>query len=246
MKRAIFIIFSMIVGVAGQIQASDPATAFSQANTLSAKTDWDKADALYAQIETNGHYHADLYFNRGLNSYNAEDFGRAALYFWRARLLEPDPSTDKALAAALDKLPGSLSPTQLDTKRMSGQWGGVLVWAGTVLFWLGLVIALFLRTRLHRTALIIGSLLALLGILTATGGRALLQRGPTPASYWVTADTKLHSAPSAKSRSVGSLDTGTLVRMESRVGQWCFVKSDLRTTSGWANTATLEPVVSWR
>jgi hypothetical protein len=184
---------------------------------------------------------AMVYFEIGEAQLKNSDLAGADLSFRRALILDPLFVPARNALAATDKelgIPKSTSPwTEWIVDKIPMD---LLLLSGTVIFWLGAFLALFLPK--HKT-LIVAPLLAL-GVaslaLTALCDPRIANRGQLFLSSKSSAP--IFQAPVESSEKLTTLPTGSMVRLLSERGRWLFVQLP-GGARGWILHEGLTPVI---
>lgn len=244
MRRALYLIVSIIAIVAGNARAADP-DVFASATQAYNDTRFQEAVDGYESLVQSGKWNATLFYDLGNAYYRLGNFGKAIVNYERALALEPrHPEAQANLRLASDEA----RALELRKDRIERYAGTATVKqysiAAAVAFWFALFIVAHLslsrRGSAGGIALIALSLVicgaSVFGVYTLEHGT----RGSALAV--ITAkevEARLATADNAKS--ILLLPAGSEIRIVSQRGDWIYVTlpNDQR---GWIPAASAERV----
>ncbi len=222
--------------------------AYESANNDFSEGEFIQAAEKYETIVQEGHFSKNLFFNLGTAFYRTDSFGKGALWFRRAQLLDPStPEIHQNMEFLRGKL-GLLEFTSSKPERFLLSISPALLrWLSALGFWIGafmIVTILFVRRMDRFRALVISGLVCGI-VLAGTSIWAGIYRdqnlAPENFATITSPDTKAVTAPTPDAKSVIDLPPGSEIKILQKANHWTYaeIPGNLR---GWIRSENLEPV----
>jgi len=233
---------SALPGVAQEAEA--PPDNFEEGLRAYAEGDYDTARRAYEKLVAAGSLDPAVFLNLGHADYRAGRVVPAAINYRRALALDP---SNTAARSSLEHVLGELGVPApgLGFAEIVGQYISfdLLVLLGSLLFWAGLLLVVFVlfSAGRRRGLAFLGVLLALLGATAVAVSWAGDSRIALARTAMVTETTEALSAPSANSQKMADLAKTQVVRIIATRDDWSLVRLPVG-VDGWVKTDKLEPV----
>ena len=226
----------------GRAAAADGDQLFSAANEAYSRGDYQRAIALYEEVQPTVGYSPHLLYNLGNSYARAGQTGRAVLAYERGLRLAPDDPDLQGSLQLLRRDKGLFSDPPQGWRPMEllslDRWA-LLALAALVAMATWQLLALW-KARLRRGRLP-ASLCCLLVMTLAATAAAVRHRSFNP-SVVIAADARLLLSPFPSSASLGQLQEGRLVRVEKTHGEYLYVALESG-RRGWIDKRQIEAVV---
>ena len=236
------IAFATLIWSVCAVSAADPAETWNQANQAYQQRNYARADALYAQLVSEGMYSRELFFNLANSYVQRGDKGQAILNYQRALVLDPQFAPAKANLHSLVQSVGELEPESI--RFALGYYSQFFLWGTVVSGWLAILglawLALRSESNLARLVLFVaiplflvtGALLAWIG----PGNRS------NKLAFTIRAPIDIRFGPGRSARVIRTLGLGVPLRLLSVRGEWslCEIEDG---ASGWVPTETVDTIV---
>ena len=225
-------------------EAAAPPDHFEEGLRAYAEGDYDAARRAYEKLVATGSLDPAVFLNLGHADYRAGRVVPAAINYRRALALDP---SNTAARSSLEHVLGELGVPApgLGFAEIVGQYISfdLLVLLGSLLFWAGLLLVVFvLFSAVRRRGLaFLGVLLALLGATAVAVSWAGDSRIALARTAMVTETTEALSAPSANAQKMADLAKTQVVRIIASRDDWSLVRLPVG-VDGWVKTSSLEPV----
>jgi tetratricopeptide (TPR) repeat protein len=233
---------SAIPGFAQDTEAQPDS--FEEGLRAYAEGDYDAARRAYEKLVAAGSLDPAVFLNLGHADYRAGRVVPAAINYRRALALDP---SNTAARSSLEHVLGELGVPApgLGFAEVVGQYISfdLLVLLGSLLFWAGLLLVVFVvfSAGRRRGLAFLGVLLALLGATAVAVSWAGDSRIALARTAMVTETTEALSAPSANSQKLADLAKTQVVRIIASRDDWSLVRLPVG-VDGWVKTDKLEPV----
>ena len=233
---------SAIPGFAQDTEAKPDS--FEEGLRAYAEGDYDAARRAYEKLVAAGSLDPAVFLNLGHADYRAGRVVPAAINYRRALALDP---SNTAARSSLEHVLGELGVPApgLGFAEIVGQYISfdLLVLLGSLLFWAGLLLVVFVlfSAGRRRGLAFLGVLLALLGATAVAVSWAGDSRIALARTAIVTETTEALSAPSANSQKLADLAKTQVVRIIASRDDWSLVRLPVG-VDGWVKTDKLEPV----
>ncbi len=231
------------VGTVSAQSLSGLANQWERARALYDAREFRNAAAVYEQILIDRGPSPQVYYNLGNTYFRMEEFGRAALCYERALLMEPNHVEARANLSHLRAKMGSITQEpNLSARILNAIPHNIAVLAATALAWLAvfaLIVAIFLRG--NRLPFVVCAVFLALAagtfpILRATSrglvfdpSRAVVIHQNSAARY----------SPALGSPTAQPLPPGSVVKVLLQRGAWSYVATS-NNQRGWIQTASIE------
>lgn len=236
MKKSILILLLFLSFILSSYAAKDMNDLFKKANREYMKENFKNASLKYQEIIQQGFISSNLYFNLGNCYFRMKDYGKAILFYEKAKRLDPsDESINLNLKIANLKIVDKIKPLpdfflfSFFKKMAISQSADNFSYLGVVFIWIGLllVVALFMNNKpgIKKVAFV-GAILSLFVVTTsfylAHESNKYLKE--TNEGIILAPSVYVKSSPDTESLDAFILHEGTKFTIMDNLGNWTKIK----------------------
>lgn len=232
MKRllSILIFTACFIFTGSLVFASNGEETFFKANQAYKSGDYNEAARQYLELADKGQTSPDIYYNLGNAYFRLSDYGRAILYYEKAKVgLPRDADLNYNLGYVSDRIKDAIDPP-------APPLSSIFFWLGSIspnevftffavinLIFFGLLIARMFIKQEWTFILLIILIVAWLGTGVSFGVK-YYQTAFDDRAVIIAPEASVHAGPDIKDTQLFKLHAGAIVKSEKKEGSWTLIR----------------------